>query len=112
MTTAAEKDHFFGSDPDQLAAMTSSRPTGHGPVRAYDWIRSHTSQRATKGAIRDLGTNRSFTSSELDHRIDAMAAHLTSLGIGRGDRVAVLAQAWSSLTSNLPAPEPAQFVYC
>ena len=47
--------------------------------------------RPNKEAVRDLGTDRSFTYAELDRRIDAMAAYLTSLGIGRGDRVAVLA---------------------
>ncbi len=91
MTTTADSNESFVADPDELAAMTSSRPVGHGPVRAYDWIGSHTAQRASKEAIRDLGTNRSFTYGELDRRIDAMAAHLASLGIGRGDRVAVLA---------------------
>jgi fatty-acyl-CoA synthase len=74
-----------------MASMTSSRPVGHGPVRAYDWIGHHASQRAHKEAIRDLGTGRSFTYGELDRRVDATAAYLRSLGIGRGDRVGVLA---------------------
>ncbi len=82
---------FVGSAEAQ-ASMTSSRPKGHGPVAAYDWIGHHKTHRANKEAIRDLGTRRSFTYGELDHRIDAMAAYLRSLGIGRGDRVAVLAQ--------------------
>ena len=60
-------------------------------VRAYDWIAHHTMHRPTKEAVRDLATGRSFTYAELDRRIDAMAAHLRSLDIGRGDRVAVLA---------------------
>ncbi|NNE11653.1 MAG: long-chain fatty acid--CoA ligase [Ilumatobacter sp.] len=71
--------------------MTTSRPPGHGPVRAYDWIAHHAANRPDREAIRDLGTNRSFTYAELDRRVDATAAHLASLGIGRGDRVAVLA---------------------
>ncbi len=71
--------------------MTSSRPVGHGTVRAYDWIAHHASQRPSDEAIRDLGTSRSFTYAELDQRVDAMAGYLASLGIGRGDRVAVLA---------------------
>ncbi|MAT04101.1 MAG: acid--CoA ligase, partial [Acidimicrobiaceae bacterium] len=71
--------------------MTTSRPPGHGDVRAYDWIAHHRDNRGGKEAVRDLGTGRSFTYAELDARIDAMAAHLGSLGIGRGDRVAVLA---------------------
>jgi fatty-acyl-CoA synthase len=82
----------FAATPETLASMTSSRPRGHGPVAAYDWIGHHKTHRANKEAIRDLGTRRSFTYGELDRRIDAMAAYLKSLGIGRGDRVAVLAQ--------------------
>jgi fatty-acyl-CoA synthase len=81
----------FVADPDQMASLTSSRPVGHGPVRAYDWIAHHTDQRPDKEAIRDLGKGRSFTYAELDRRVDAMAAHLASIGIGRGDRVGVLA---------------------
>ncbi|MEO1062563.1 MAG: long-chain fatty acid--CoA ligase [Actinomycetota bacterium] len=71
--------------------MTTSRPPGHGDVRAYDWIAHHARNRGAKEAVRDLATGRSFTYGELDRRVDAMAAYLTSVGIGRGDRVAVLA---------------------
>ncbi|MFV0259074.1 MAG: acyl-CoA synthetase [Acidimicrobiales bacterium] len=71
--------------------MTSSRPAGHGPIPAYDWIRHHADNRPGREAIRDYGTDRSFTYAELDQRADATAAWFTSLGIGRGDRVAVLA---------------------
>ena len=60
-------------------------------VRAYDWIAHHTMHRPTKEAVRDLATGRSFTYAELDRRVDAMAAYLRSIDIGRGDRVAVLA---------------------
>jgi fatty-acyl-CoA synthase len=81
----------FTPDPAATASMTSSRPAGHGPVRAYDWIAHHADNRPHKEAIRDLGTGRSFTYAELDRRVDAMAAYFGSLGIGRGDRVAVLA---------------------
>jgi fatty-acyl-CoA synthase len=81
----------FNVDPDELAAMTSSRPIGHGAVTAYDWISHHADHRPAKEAIRELGTGRTFTYAELDRRIDAMAAYFTSLGIGRGDRVGVLA---------------------
>ncbi|MEZ5219433.1 MAG: long-chain fatty acid--CoA ligase [Ilumatobacteraceae bacterium] len=79
------------SDADRLASLTSSRPVGHGPVRAYDWIAHHRDQRPAKEAVRDLGSGRSFTYGQLDRRIDAMAAYLESRGIGRGDRVGVLA---------------------
>ncbi len=71
--------------------MTSSRPVGHGSVTAYDWIAHHRIQRPNKEAVRDLGSDRSFTYAELDHRIDAMAAYLASIGVERGDRVGVLA---------------------
>jgi fatty-acyl-CoA synthase len=79
------------ADPAALAGMTTSRPAGHGDVRAYDWIAHHADNRPTKEAVRDLGTGRSFTYRDLDRRVDAMAGYLGSLGIGRGDRVAVLA---------------------
>ena len=81
----------FTPDPVARAAMTSSRPVGHGTVRAYDWLAHHTAHRPAKEAIRDLATARSFTYADLDERADALAAHFASLGIGRGDRVAVLA---------------------
>jgi fatty-acyl-CoA synthase len=81
----------FVPDPAERAAMRSSRPTGHGTVRAYDWISHHAAHRPSKEAVRDLGTGRTFSYAELDQRVDAMAAYLRSLGIGRGDRVAVLA---------------------
>ena len=72
--------------------MTSSRPRGHGAVPAYDWIAHHHLQRPDKEAIRDLGTDRQFSYAALNARADAFAAYLQALGIGRGDRVAVLAQ--------------------
>src|SRR5215203_1551832 len=81
----------FVADPEHVASMTSPRPVGHGPVRAYDWIAHHTRQRPHKEAVRDLGSGRSFTYVELDRRVDAMAAYLASIGVGRGDRVGVLA---------------------
>lgn len=80
------------ADPQAVAMMTTSRPRGHGDVRAYDWIAHHADNRAAKEAVRDLGTGRSFTYGDLHRRVDAMAAYFGSLDIGRGDRVAVLAQ--------------------
>ena len=71
--------------------MTASRPPNRGAVRAYDWLAHHRAHRPTKIAIRDLGTSRGFTYADLERRADAMASYLQSLGIGRGDRVAVLA---------------------
>lgn len=78
-------------DPATAASMTTPRPRGHGDVRAYDWIAHHADNRAAKEAVRDLGTGRSFSYGELDRRIDAMAAYFASVGVARGDRVAVLA---------------------
>ena len=72
--------------------MTSSRPAGHGAVRSYDWLDYHDRQRAQKEAIRDVDRGHSFTYGDLSRRADALSAHLSSLGIGRGDRVALLAQ--------------------
>ncbi|MFK8024169.1 MAG: long-chain fatty acid--CoA ligase [Ilumatobacter sp.] len=71
--------------------MTTSRPASHGAIRAYDWIDHHARNRPGKEAVRDLSTDRRFTYADLDARVDSMAAHLTSLEIGRGDRVGVLA---------------------
>lgn len=82
----------FEPDAAAQASLTSSRPRTYGAIRAYDWLAHHTSHRAGKEAVRDLATQRSFTYGDLDARADALAAHLGSLGIGRGDRVAVLAQ--------------------
>jgi fatty-acyl-CoA synthase len=81
----------FIPDQSAIASMTASRPVGHGPVRVYDWIAHHALQRGGKEAVRELATGRRFTYAELDRRIEAMAACLQSQGIGRGDRVAVLA---------------------
>lgn len=89
--TAAADDTTFTPDPDAVASLTSSRPAGHGATRAYDWIDHHAKNRPDKEAVRDLATARSFTYTDLDRRIDAMAAYLTSLGVGRGDRIGVLA---------------------
>ena len=76
---------LFVSDPAELQSMTSSRPLGRGAVRAYDWIAHHCNHRPGKEAIRDLGTGRSFTYAQMDKRVDALAAYLGSIGVGRGD---------------------------
>jgi fatty-acyl-CoA synthase len=60
-------------------------------IRAYDWIAHHHLHRGRKTAIVDLHTEVSLSYSDLHHRIDALSAHLQSLGVGRGDRVALLA---------------------
>ncbi len=49
----------FESSADALASLTTSRPPGHGAVRAYDWIDHHAANRGGKEAVRDLGSGRS-----------------------------------------------------
>jgi fatty-acyl-CoA synthase len=88
MTTNPDKS---SSDSELMAAMRSSRPASRGAVRAYDWLTHHCAHRPLKEAVRELATQRRFTYADLDHRADAVAAWLSSLGVGRGDRVALLA---------------------
>jgi len=85
------KPDAFVPDPQAIAQMRSSRPPSRGAVTAYDWLRHHRANRGAKEAVRELSTGRRFSYADLDQRADALAAHLQSLGIGRGDRVALLA---------------------
>ena len=71
--------------------MRSARPAGHGTVAAYDWISHHRAHRPAKEAVRELSPPRSLSCADLDARADALAAWLAAQGIGRGDRVALLA---------------------
>mgnify|MGYP001068367282 CR=1 FL=1 len=84
-------DTTFEPDPGAAAALRTSRPAGRGAPRAYDWIDHHAKNRGGKEAIRELDRDRSFTFADLDRRVDAMTAYLASVGVERGDRVAVLA---------------------
>ncbi len=59
--------------------------------RYYDWVAHHARAHGHKTAAIDLATQRRFTYSEWDERIDRLAAHLASLGVARGERVGVLA---------------------
>ena len=62
------------------------------PVRYYDWIAHFARRTPAKLAAVDLASDRSFSYAQFDARISRLAAHLRgALGIGRGDRVAVLA---------------------
>jgi len=90
MTRNPESVEFTPS-AETIANLTTSRPPGHGAIRHYDWIAHHAANRPRKEAIRDIATARRFTYADLDARADAMAAYLASIGVGRGDRVAVLA---------------------
>lgn len=60
-------------------------------IRAYDWIAHHHDHRGAKPAIVDQATARTLSYTDLHHRINALAAHLQSLGVTKGDRVALLA---------------------
>jgi fatty-acyl-CoA synthase len=60
-------------------------------IRAYDWIAHHDANRPGKPAIVDLASERTLTYGDLHRRADGLAAHLEGLGVGRGDRVALLA---------------------
>ncbi|MGJ4939935.1 acyl-CoA synthetase [Bradyrhizobium sp. HKCCYLS1011] len=62
------------------------------PVRYYDWVAHHARRTPAKTAMVDLGSNRRFTYAEFDARVARLAGHLRAqLGVGKGDRVAVLA---------------------
>ncbi|UYN93092.1 MAG: long-chain fatty acid--CoA ligase [Enhydrobacter sp.] len=57
----------------------------------YDWIAHHAGRRPGQLAIHDLHTRRRLTYADVDRRTSRLAAALTERGIGRGDRVALLA---------------------
>jgi fatty-acyl-CoA synthase len=57
----------------------------------YDWIAHHAHRRPRQLAINDLQTARKLTYAELDKRIDRLTGALAKLGVGHGDRVALLA---------------------
>ena len=66
--------------------------TGSGSPRSFDWIGHHARTRGDQRAVVDLGTDRTFTWTEMNERTSRLAAALrTDFGLGRGDRVAVLA---------------------
>src|SRR6186997_2180807 len=57
----------------------------------YDWIAHHAHRRPRQLAIDDLQTGRKFTYAELDRRTNRLAGALAARGVGKGDRVALLA---------------------
>jgi len=57
----------------------------------YDWIAHHAGRRPKTLAIHDLQTGRKLTYADLDRRTNRLVAALASLGIAKGDRVALLA---------------------
>jgi fatty-acyl-CoA synthase len=65
-------------------------------ISVFDWIAHHNDLRPNKLAVvclgaGDGGADTRFSYSQLHQRTDALAAHLRSTGVNRGDRVAVLA---------------------
>ena len=60
-------------------------------ITAYDWIAHHNANRASRRAIVDLESGRTLTYGDLHQRIDGLSAHLQSVGVSKGDRVALLA---------------------
>ena len=56
------------------------------------WIASHARRAPGRVALDDLAHERSFTYAELDARVEALVGHLLGAGVGRGDRVALLAR--------------------
>jgi fatty-acyl-CoA synthase len=67
------------------AAMVSN-------IAVYDWISHHNDARPNRLAIVDLATGRRLSYAQLHRRTDGLAAYLQSVGVGKGDRVAVLAK--------------------
>ena len=62
-------------------------------VKAYDWIRHHACRTPDKVASVDLYSERRLTYAEMDQRIGRLAHFLRhTLGVDRGDRVAVLSR--------------------
>ncbi len=59
----------------------------------YDWIAHHARRTPDKVAAIDLASDRRITYRTFDARLARLAGYLkTSCGVGRGDRVAILAQ--------------------
>lgn len=64
---------------------------GHSAIAWFDWIANHAQRAPEQLAIHDLSSGQRYTYRELDRRAGQLAAHLHAQGIGRGDRVALLA---------------------
>jgi fatty-acyl-CoA synthase len=62
-----------------------------GEIRYYDWLAHHADRRPDKLAVHELATGRTLTYAQLDERARRLASHLRSRGVGKGDRVALLA---------------------
>ncbi|MDV6284548.1 class I adenylate-forming enzyme family protein [Rhodococcus jostii] len=73
--------------PTARHTATSEREAAASPI---GWIDYQARRVPDKTAITELSTGRSRSYAELRDRITRLARHLTVLGIGRGDRIAVL----------------------
>ncbi len=61
------------------------------PVPYYDWAAGHAAIRPDAIAQVDIQNGRSYTYAEMDERSARLARWLQDRGVGRGDRVAILA---------------------
>ena len=61
-------------------------------VKHYDWSAYHAYVRPNKIAIRDLSYNQDLTYRSLDERACKLAGWLQSIGVEKGDRIAILSQ--------------------
>lgn len=59
-------------------------------LKAYDWIAYHAAQSPQRLAQLDLHSSRRYTYGEMHARTARLAGALASLGVARGDRVALL----------------------
>ena len=77
---------------DRSAQPPAAAPSRLPAERSVDWIAHHARYSPRREAVHDLASDRRFTYAELDERISRAALWMRDrLGIGRGDRVAVLA---------------------
>ncbi len=79
-------------DEASTEAVYSGEPsTYRRDVEARDWIEHNALTWPSDKAMVDLASGREFTHQEMNERVGRLAAHLRSLGVGRGDRVGFLA---------------------
>ena len=58
----------------------------------FDWVAGQAHTRPQAIAIRDLDSGMDLTYAELDQRSSALAGYLQSIGLSKGDRVAILSR--------------------
>ena len=57
----------------------------------YDWIAHHAAMRGSHTALIDLASGRRFTYAQMNERVGRAAAAFRARGVGKGDRVCILA---------------------